>query len=309
MKKISKKPTNKITFIYKNIFIFSIFLLVNILILFLGKHSSSAKLSDSTVFFTPPPSPVVKNKYVPELSTQNYIVIDSATNTILNGNKINDRIYPASTTKLATALTALNLYPLDEVITTIPYTEGKIMELQASEKVTVRTLATALLVYSANDAAFNLANHYQTGTTGFVEKMNDLVKKYNIKNTNFTNFDGIHNENHYSTVYDLSQLARLALTMPFIVNTAKQKEVNLTDLSGEIKYKLVSTNELLGVVPEVEGLKTGWTPEAEGSFIGAININGHKLVTVVANSTNRFDDTKKLINWAKENITWSYRSY
>jgi D-alanyl-D-alanine carboxypeptidase (penicillin-binding protein 5/6) len=183
------------------------------------------------------------------------------------------------------------------------------MELQISEKITVRTLATALLVYSANDAAFNLANHYESGVSGFVEKMNDLVKKYNLKNTKFTNFDGIHNENHYSTVYDLSQLARLALTMPFIVDTAKQKEVNLTDLSGEIKYKLTSTNELLGVVPEVEGLKTGWTPEAEGSFIGAININGHKLITVVANSTNRFNDTKILIDWAKENITWTYRSY
>ncbi|PIV07791.1 hypothetical protein COS53_00580, partial [Candidatus Shapirobacteria bacterium CG03_land_8_20_14_0_80_35_14] len=247
----------------------------------------------------------VKNKIAPILSTQNYIIIDLATNNILLGNKINDRIYPASTTKLATALTALNLYPLDEIITTIPYTEGKVMELTEGEKVTVRTLVSALLVYSANDAAFNLANHYETGTEGFVKQMNNLIKKYILNNTNFTNFDGIHNENHYSTIYDLSQLARLALTNPFIVETVKQKEINLSNLSGEIKYSLISTNELLGVVPEVEGLKTGWTPEASGCFIGAININGHKLTTVVAQSTDRFTDTKKLIDWAKENVTWN----
>lgn len=304
MKKLKNK-INNFKFVYTNSIIFGGFLVLNLAIFFLGTHSTSAKLSQSPAFFTPPPVSVVKNKTAPVLSTQNFIVIDSATNTILLGNKINDRIYPASTTKLATALTALNLYPLDEVITTIPYSEGKVMELTDGEKVTVRTLASALLVYSANDAAFNLANHYETGTTGFVKQMNDLVLKYNLKDTNFTNFDGIHNANHYSTVYDLSQLGRLALTLPFIVDTVKQKEVNLTDLSGKTKYHLISTNELLGIVPEVEGLKTGWTPEASGCFIGAININGHKLVTVVAQSADRFADTKKLIDWSKENISWN----
>ncbi|PJE66870.1 hypothetical protein COU93_01925 [Candidatus Shapirobacteria bacterium CG10_big_fil_rev_8_21_14_0_10_36_6] len=303
--KILFPQINKFTFIYKNIIIFGLFFLINFVIYHFGNNTVFAKIPQSSAFFTPPPTPIVKNKIAPILSTQNYIIIDLATNNILLGNKINDRIYPASTTKLATALTALNLYPLDEIITTIPYTEGKVMELTEGEKVTVRTLVSALLVYSANDAAFNLANHYETGTEGFVKQMNNLIKKYILNNTNFTNFDGIHNENHYSTIYDLSQLARLALTNPFIVETVKQKEINLSNLSGEIKYNLISTNELLGVVPEVEGLKTGWTPEASGCFIGAININGHKLTTVVAQSTDRFTDTKKLIDWAKENVTWN----
>jgi len=304
MSKKSKKTINKFSFIYKSTAIFGIFLLANFAIFYFGNFSKNSKLTQSPAFFTSPPIPIAKNQFAPFLSTQNFIVIDSATNTILLGNKINDRIYPASTTKLATALTALNLYPLDEVITASPYTEGKVMELTDGEKVTVRTLVSALLVYSANDTAFNLANHYQNGASGFVIKMNDLVKKYNLQHTNFTNYDGIHNENHYSTVYDLSQLARLAQTMPFITDIVKQKSINLTDLSGETKYNLTSTNELLGVIPEVEGLKTGWTPEASGCFIGLININGHKLITVVAQSADRFSDTKSLISWAKENISW-----
>jgi len=305
--KIIYPKKNSFKFIYKNLIVFGVFLLFNLAMFILGTYSSSAKLSQSSAFFTSPPIPIIKSKFPPILSTQNFIVIDSATNTILLGNKINDRIYPASTTKLATALTALNLYPLDEVITTTPYTEGKVMELKQDEKVTVKTLVTALLVYSANDAAFNLANHYQTGTSGFIKQMNSLVKKYNLHNTNFTNYDGIHNIDHYSTVYDLSQLARLAITMPFIVETAQKKEVVLFDLSGQYRYILSSTNELLGVVPEIEGLKTGWTPEASGCFIGAININGHKLVTVVAQSADRFADTKKLIDWSKDNISWQYK--
>jgi D-alanyl-D-alanine carboxypeptidase len=60
----------------------------------------------------------------------------------------------------------------------------------------------------------------------------------------------------------------------------------------------------LGIIPEIEGLKTGWTPEASGSFIGLININGHYLISVVAQSEDRFNDTKNLINWAKNNLTW-----
>lgn len=313
MKQLQKKliKVNKYRSIFtKNIiFIFAIFFAINLAVFFTRFTGQSSNILQSPAFFTHPPTPVVKSQVAPMLSTVNYLLLDSTTNTILLGNKINDRIFPASTTKLATALTALNLYPLDEVITTVPYAEGKVMELQDGEKVTARTLVSAILVYSANDAAFNLANHYQDGVSGFVREMNNLVSKYGLKSTHFTNFDGIHNSDHYSTVYDLSQLGRLALTLPFITQTVKLKTIDLTDLSGETKYHLTSTNELLGIVPEIEGLKTGWTPEAGGCFIGVINLNGHQLVSVVAQSVDRFADTKALITWAKENVTWNYRSY
>ena len=85
--------------------------------------------------------------------------------------------------------------------------------------------------------------------------------------------------------------------------------MELTDLSGQIKHRLVSTNELLGIVPEVEGLKTGWTPEASGCFIGLVNLKGHYLLTLVAQSEDRFADTAKLINWAKSNLSWELKTY
>lgn len=242
---------------------------------------------------------------IPRLLAESFILIDNDTNTVLLSKNPNAKIYPASTTKLATALTALNIYPLDEVITiSKEYNEGKVMGLKSGEKITVKSLISALLIYSANDSAFNLAFHHPDGVEGFVKEMNLIAQKYNLKDTNFTNFDGIHNPNHYSTAYDLAQFGRIAIKNPIIREIVKTKKIIITDIENQIEHNLESTNELLDVVPEIEGLKTGWTPEASGCFVGLININGHKLISVVAQSTDRFADTRQIINWAKENIEW-----
>ncbi len=252
-----------------------------------------------------PSVPVIKLVSKPQLSAQNYILVDVDTNKILLSQNIDQKIFPASTTKLATALTALNLYPLDEVITiNQEYSTGKVMELKAGEKITVKSLVSALLVYSANDSAFSLANHYQSGIPGFVDQMNLLMTKYNLKNTHFTNVDGIHSDNHYSTVYDLSQLGRLSIKSTIVTDVVKTKELTVSDVTNQIQHPLVSTNELLEIIPEIKGLKTGWTPEAKGCFIGLIDINGHQIISVVSQSDNRFEDTKILVDWIKQNISW-----
>ncbi len=261
--------------------------------------------NDRLLNFNFPDTPTIKLANSPLLSTNTYILVDVATNKILTSKNIDQKIYPASTTKLATAITALNLYPLDEIVTVdSAYNEGKIMDLQVNEKITVKSLVQALLVYSANDSAYNLAKHYQGGISGFVDQMNLLMSKYNLNHTHFTNFDGIHNDNHYSTVYDLSQLGRLAIKNQIVRDVVKNKNLTVTDVTGNIKHEITSTNELLGVVPEIIGLKTGWTPEAKGCFIGLIDINGHEVISVVADSDDRFTDTKLLINWLKQNVFW-----
>lgn len=286
------------------------FLLVAVLGLSLLKipkvslSSPSSSVNTIAAAITHPPIPVVTTTNMPLVSSD-FILIDSETNTILAEKSSKTRIYPASTTKLATAITALNLYPLDEVISIgTTYSEGKIMELKPGEKITVKSLITSLLIYSANDAAFILANHHPEGIKGFINEMNLLVKKNNLLDTHFTNFDGIHSPNHYSTVYDLSQLGRLAIKNQFIRDTVKTKHIIVTDIDNKYQHDLTSTNELLGVVPEIEGLKTGWTPEAGGSFVGLINLNDHYLISVIAQSQDRFTDTKTLVTWAKNSITW-----
>ncbi|MBP9818269.1 D-alanyl-D-alanine carboxypeptidase [Candidatus Shapirobacteria bacterium] len=273
--------------------------------------SPGARAESSTLLFSDfhhPDTPVVKLAPKPSLLTNSYVLIDTATNQVLLSQNQNERIYPASTTKLATALTALNIYPLDEVITIgSTYSDGKVMELVTGEKITVKSLVTALLIYSANDAAYNLANHHQNGVSGFVAEMNNLVKKYQLAGTHFTNFDGIDNPAHYSTAIDLAQIGRLAIRNSVIRETVKNKKITVADITGKSIHQLESTNELLDVVPEIRGLKTGWTPDAGGSFVALIDLNGHELISVVTRSDDRFGDTIKLINWAKSNL--SYRPY
>ncbi|MCL4384501.1 serine hydrolase [Patescibacteria group bacterium] len=258
--------------------------------------------------FQHPPVPVVKAADLPALQASSYIVLDKTTNAIIIAKNPHSRIYPASTTKLATVLTALNTFPLDKVITIKdPYKDGQIMKLEPGEKITVRSLVSALLIYSANDSAHALADHFAGGEPAFVTAMNSLMAKYNLTDTHFVDVDGMHQPDHYSTVYDLGQLGRLAAKNPIVRETVKIPKLTVTDLSGNISHPLTTTDELLGVVPEIEGLKTGWTPEAGGCFIGLVNINNHELVTVVAASADRFGDTKLLIDWLKNNL--SYHDY
>lgn len=253
-----------------------------------------------------PPVPRLSTDIKPQLFAANYILIDNATNTVLLSYNQNSRIYPASITKLATALTALNIYPLDELVSVKDvYDNGQNMNLIPGETLTVKTLVSALLVHSANDAAYNLALHHQNGILGFVKEMNLVASKNGLKNTHFTNFDGLQDPAHYSTVYDVAELGRLAIKNPVIRETVKNKNITVTDITGKISHTLESTNELLGVVPEIEGLKTGWTPEAGGCFIALINIGGHELISVVAQSPDRFADTTKIVEWAKSAIFWS----
>jgi D-alanyl-D-alanine carboxypeptidase len=293
--------------------ILSVMIVVLICLSFYSRHLIlSGRLAKSIdpnpVSLIHPDVPVIKMAPSPKLSTESYILIDNDTNTIILAKNSDQKIYPASTTKLATALTALNIYSLDETITIQDlYTKGQNINLLSGETLTVRSLITALLVYSANDAAYNLANHYPDGVSGFVNQMNLLVQKYNLKNTHFVNFDGIHNSEHYSTVYDLSELGRIAMKNQIIRDTVKNKSTIITDITGKIIHNLNSTDQMLGKVPEIEGLKTGWTPEAGGCFVGLINLHGHYLISVVAQSADRFADTAYLVDWAKENL--SYQPY
>jgi len=267
----------------------------------LTKNKSQA--SEFVSNFVHPLMPVVDNKIALNLGAQSFIVIDVDTNIILAQKNIDLRIYPASTTKLVTAMTALNVFPLDETVKTVEYPEGKNMELVNDDELTVRDLVEAILIDSANDAAYNLAKHHSGGVVGFMAEMNSLVEKYGLKNTHFTNFDGIHNQNHYSSAYDLSQIARLALKNKVITESAKIKNKEITSKLGN-KYLLETTNELLGSVTEIEGLKTGWTPEAGGCFIGLIGIGDKLVLSVVLNSQDRFADTKMVVDWLKKSVGW-----
>ncbi len=244
----------------------------------------------------------VSSNRPPEINADSYLVMDVDTGSILLEKNAHQRLKPASITKMATAINALETYPLGEVITVQEsYSIGKNMELQAGEKITVENLIYGLLVHSANDAGFVLAGQSEYKINQFIAQLNKHIEQLGLKNTHFVNFDGLDADNHYSSSFDLAHLARSVIKNKVFVRAIREQEMIVTDLTGEISHRLETTNELLVNLPEVKGIKTGWTPGAGECFIGLIEIKGRQFITVILGSEDRFGETVKLINWLKEN--------
>jgi len=247
------------------------------------------------------------NKFIaqPKVFAKAAVVMDEESGTIIFSKNPDLRLHPASITKIATAAVALNLYPAEEIITVKnAYPIGKNMELIAGEVITVGNLVYGLLVHSANDAAYVLAGQSENEVKKFILEMNNFVEQLNLRNTHFANFDGEDDENHYSSAWDLAYLAKKALENKTFSEAVRINEITIKSVDEKTEHKLVSTNELLGVITEVRGVKTGWTPESGESFVGLLDLNGHQVITVVLNSSDRFGDTKRIIAWLKEAVLW-----
>ena len=256
--------------------------------------------------FSPRPFPLIKQAVdLPRLSAKSALLIDVDSGTVIFQKNPHLRLNPASITKIATAIAALETYPVDEIITVkSAYPVGKIMGLEAGEKISVKNLIYGLLIHSANDAAFVLAGQQPKKIKVFVGRMNQLAEELGLRDTHFVNFDGEDDLAHYSTAWDLAQLSRLALKDNIFIQAVGIRKMVIWDIKGEIGHHLETTNELLGFVPEIKGIKTGWTPVAGECFVGLVQLENQRLISVVLNSDDRFGDTKTLVNWAKRSISW-----
>lgn len=238
-----------------------------------------------------------------DLSAQSFLILDAESGKVLASKNPHLRLHPASITKMVTAINSLETYPLEEVITVREeYPRGKIMNLEVGEKITVESLIYGLLVHSANDAAFVLAGQNEAQIDIFINRMNNFIRQLGLRNTYLVNYDGLEDENHYSTSFDLAHLARFALENKVFEQAIRIEEMEVTDINGEISHQLETTNELLRQIPEVQGIKTGWTPQSGECFIGLVEVKGRRLITVILNSEDRFGETLQLIDWMNEKM-------
>ncbi len=219
----------------------------------------------------------------------------------------NERLKPASITKLMTALVALDYYDPDAVLTVkrlSPVEQEAHMGLAVRDKVSVRNLIYGLLIPSGNDAAYTLADNYEGGIENFLFAMNKKAKDLHLEGTHFANPAGFDNENHYTTANDLSLLAAEALKNPMIETAVATRGVTLSDATGKKKYAVTNVNQLLGTVYGVDGIKTGFTDEAGQCLITSVSRNGHRVVIVLLKSEDRFTDSAKLAEWIFRNFNW-----
>ncbi len=271
--------------------------------------SSAGPLTRVLPFATPSPAPYPTNTtgIYPgfEISAAGVVVYDVASGVTLFGRNTDVSLFPASTTKIMTALVALEHYGLDDVVhvQTVANT-GAVMGLVPGERITVENLLYGALVQSGNDAAWALAEHFPGGVEKFVEAMNKKAADLHLVNTHFTNPVGFDDPNHTMTAIDLTRLAAYALTNKTIVKIVAIPQITISDVTHTQFHPLTNVNTLLGKIPGVAGIKTGWTEEAGENLVTLVERDNHKVIIVVLKSLNRFADTEGLINWVFGNYSW-----
>lgn len=249
------------------------------------------------------PIPYVKFPYYPEVYAEGIYIVDLPSFTPLAQRNPHQRFFPASTTKILTALVAADVYKPDEVVTIKrTVSDGQIMGLMIGEKITVENLFYGLLVYSGNDAAYVLADNY--GYQKFIALMNQKAKELKMDSSYFKNPEGLDEDGQYSSPFDLALAARELLKNKYLAKIVSTKEITVSDVDFKYFHKLENVNKLLGEVQGLGGLKTGYTESAGENLISFYKKNGHEFVIVILKSTDRFTDTRNIVSWLEENVNY-----
>ena len=256
----------------------------------------------------------------PSLLSESAVLIDAKSGTILAQKNADKKMYPASLTKIMTAIIAIEMGKLTDVITVDDDTpheiEGSHIALEPGEILTLKDLLYALMLPSANDAASAIAKYYGKSTDGFVKIMNQKAKELGAFNTHFENPHGLHSENHYTTAADLALITKYAMeneTFRKIVATTKY-EIQTTNKKDEPRY-FTTLNKLLYntsnnqiyvdgayISPYYEyatGAKTGYTPEAGYCLAATAKKDGTELIAITMKgiSLEMYQDAHNLFNY------------
>lgn len=253
----------------------------------------------------PYPARLDNFQVAPPLSARSAIVLDAKTGIALYEKDPDFRHLPASTTKLMTALVALErCSPQTAVILGDVNNEGTQMGLKNGDIVTVETLLYGLLIASGNDAAYALTNACSDSPGQFVSSMNQKAKELGMYNTHFENPAGFDSPIQFSTARDLAKLAKVAVANPIISKIVITKSIVLTDVSQNKTYYLENINKLLGEVEGLQGVKTGQTEGSLEILVTKTTRGDHTIIVAVLGSSDRFGESKKLIEWAFNNHHW-----
>ncbi len=261
---------------------------------------------------------------IPTITSPNGVLLDYETGEVLFDKNAHMQTYPASTTKVMTAVLVLENANLDDKVTIDYdiYVDGSSMYLLKGETFTVKELLSALLIRSANDAAEALAIHVAGSVEGFVQMMNQRAKELGALNTHFTNPHGLPDPNHVTTAYDLAMIAKHAMTFDIfreIVNTP-MLIFEPTEQTPETRYYRNTNKFLWGTgranqilyngkyidikYDIIDGIKTGYTGEAGNCLISSGVQNNHRVISVVlgAEALNVYSDSRTLIDYGHQNF-------
>ena len=251
----------------------------------------------------------------PDLIAKSAISIDLDTNEIIYTQNINLKSFPASLTKL---MTGLLLAENNDKTDTLAYTKSakeqdpytynyNIHPVKIGDEMTADMVMDSLLLFSANDIAYMVADNVSGDAKNFSIKMNEKAKQLGMKNTNFVTANGLddYTDDHYTTAYDLTKLVKAVYLNPWMIESMN-KETSVVNFINGPKATLTNRNKILGIDGNIGG-KTGFTDKAGRCFIAIYERDGRHIAGIVLNSeynypedTKVFEDMEKLIDWSYE---------
>ncbi|MEZ0536147.1 D-alanyl-D-alanine carboxypeptidase family protein [Caldicellulosiruptoraceae bacterium PP1] len=251
-----------------------------------------------------------------KISSVSAIAIDANTGQVLYQKNPHERLYPASTTKLITALVALEkeknlnkLFTVSKNATLIELGSSSFY-LTEGETISFKDLLYTLLLISANDSANVIAENISGSISSFVNEMNNYALNLGLKDTHFENPNGLHNDNHYTSAYDLSILASKAYKNKIIRDIVKTESYTVNTASKHIKpyskiiyniNKLIRKNSKY-YYKYANGMKTGYTTHAKRTLVASAYYNNMNIIVVTLKSENAFDDAIKIFNYVFDNF-------
>ncbi len=238
----------------------------------------------------------------PQINGEAALLVDIQTNQILYAKNPDKPMYPASTTKILTALIVLERADLSKVITVskrASETDGSAVWLKEGERITVEDLLYALLVNSANDAAVALAEEVSGSVEEFVKLMNEKAASLGATHSHFTTPHGLPDKDHFTTARDLATITRAALKNPRFREIVATRTHTITREDPEALKLLINTNKLLWRYDGCEGVKTGYTSEAKQCLVALAKRDGREVLSVVLKSEGQelWSDSAKLLDY------------
>lgn len=258
----------------------------------------------------------------PQVQAQSAYLKDRTTGTVLLNVNSGDRRYPASTTKVMTALLVLENAKLDDTVTIAEEDFAALDEnsmtagLEVGETLTVRDMLACLLLPSANECAYALARHVSGSVDAFVELMNARAEDLGCKDTHFANPCGLHDENHYSTAYDLSLIFDAALKLPDFIEIAGASTWELPATNMQESRTIETTDELVNAngpvyVEGVQAAKTGYTEAAGRCLLAAAAQGDMNLMGVVLGAPDTVSDSGVTANFVDmyTMLMWGFEAW
>ena len=263
-----------------------------------------------------------KNYYNTKVFADSSVVIDVDSGTLLHYDNGRARMPIASLTKMMTAVVVMEkVKNLDEQVTInkealladgtkvgCPRSGYCVDErLHEGEKVTAKDLLMAMLLNSANDAAIALGDYVGGSQKEFARLMNEKAHELNLGDSKFCNPSGLDEDDCYSSAYDIARIAAYSMKYYLIWSVMKMPEMEISSCDGKYSHLLKNTDLLLGQIPNCLGGKTGFTYNAGKSLMLAAADPAtakHKVVAVILNDNNRWEDMRNLIDWTFTNYEW-----